>query len=108
VTASRGPLDGVRVLEVGGIGPTPFAAMLLADMGADVLRIERSAAMAARAAHDPTMRGRQTVVLDIKADAGRDAVLRAGVSTPTHRRGCTLTASCDRLHFANERLPRSS
>ena len=36
-----GPLHGVRVLEVGGIGPTPFAGMLLADMGADVLRLDR-------------------------------------------------------------------
>ncbi len=36
-----GPLDGVRVLEIAGIGPAPFGAMLLADLGADVVRIER-------------------------------------------------------------------
>jgi len=39
--ASNGPLAGVRVLEFGGIGPGPFAAMLLGDMGADVVRIDR-------------------------------------------------------------------
>ena len=38
-----GPLAGVRILEIAGIGPGPFAAMLLADMGADVLRIDRIA-----------------------------------------------------------------
>ena len=36
-----GPLAGIRVLEVGGIGPNPFAGMMLADMGADVLRLDR-------------------------------------------------------------------
>ena len=36
-----GPLAGVRIVELGGIGPTPFASMLFAEMGADVLRISR-------------------------------------------------------------------
>ena len=38
-----GPLDGFRVVEMGGIGPTPFAGALLGDLGADVLRIDRIA-----------------------------------------------------------------
>ena len=59
--ARQGPLTDVRVLEIGGIGPTPFAGMLLADMGADVLRIERSAAAAVVPADDPTRRGRQSI-----------------------------------------------
>ena len=40
-----GPLSGIRVIEVAGIGPGPFAAMVLADMGADVLRIDRAASV---------------------------------------------------------------
>jgi alpha-methylacyl-CoA racemase len=71
----QGPLTDVRVLEIGGIGPTPFAGMLLADMGADVLRVERSAAAAVVPAHDPTRRGRQSIALDLKSDEGREALL---------------------------------
>ena len=43
-----GPLQGVKVIEMVGIGPCPFAAMMLADMGAEVLRIDRKSAPAAR------------------------------------------------------------
>jgi len=43
-----GPLQGMRVIEMAGIGPAPFAAMLLADMGADVVRIERGRGSARR------------------------------------------------------------
>jgi alpha-methylacyl-CoA racemase len=71
----HGPLTDVRVLEIGGIGPTPFAGMLLADMGADVLRIERSAAATAVPADDPTRRGRQSIGLDLKSAGGREALL---------------------------------
>jgi alpha-methylacyl-CoA racemase len=73
--ARQGPLTDVRVLEIGGIGPTPFAGMLLADMGADVLRIERSAAAAVVPADDPTRRGRQSIALDLKSADGREALL---------------------------------
>lgn len=71
----QGPLTDVRVLEVGGIGPTPFAGMLLADMGADVLRIERSAEATVVLASDPTRRGRQSVAFDLKCAEGREALL---------------------------------
>jgi alpha-methylacyl-CoA racemase len=71
----QGPLTDVRVLEVGGIGPTPFAGMLLADMGADVLRLDRSPQEAAAPPNDPTRRGRQSIALDLKSTAGRDALL---------------------------------
>ena len=69
---SHGPLSGVKVLEVGGIGPNPFAGMLLSDMGAEVLRLDRAPFTGPK---DPTLRGRQTVPLNLKADAGREAVL---------------------------------
>jgi alpha-methylacyl-CoA racemase len=71
----QGPLTDVRVLEIGGIGPTPFAGMLLADMGADVLRVERSSGAAVVPAGDPTRRGRQSIALDLKSADGREALL---------------------------------
>jgi len=65
-----GPLAGIRILEVGGIGPTPFAGMLFADMGADVLRLDRAVG-----GDDPTLRGRQVIAVDLKSASGRDAAL---------------------------------
>ncbi|MDH7799183.1 MULTISPECIES: CaiB/BaiF CoA-transferase family protein [unclassified Beijerinckia] len=64
----RGPLTGVRVVEFGGLGPAPFAAMLMADLGADVLRIDRPGKGASES-HDITSRNRRYVELDLKRDA---------------------------------------
>lgn len=65
-----GPLEGVRVIEMAGIGPGPFCAMLLADMGADVLRVDRADAVGAPGErdprHEPLNRGRRSVALDLK------------------------------------------
>ncbi len=77
---SRGALDGVRILEIGGLGPGPFAAMLLADHGADVLRIDRAPTPSTDALMgpcNPTLRGRAAV--DARPQAARRprAVLRA-------------------------------
>jgi alpha-methylacyl-CoA racemase len=76
VNAPRGPLHGVRILEVGGIGPNPFAGMLLADMGADILRLDRlgEASLFPREA-DPTKRGRASVGVDLRKDEGKALVL---------------------------------
>ena len=73
-----GPLAGVRVVEVAGIGPAPFCAMLLADLGAEVLRVERPAAEAAPglAAAPLLARGRRSVALDLKHPDGAEAVRR--------------------------------
>ena len=70
-----GPLNGVRILEIGGLGPVPFAGMMLADMGADVIRLDRSADSPHGVVADPVMRGRQAIALDLKSTAGRDAAL---------------------------------
>jgi alpha-methylacyl-CoA racemase len=71
-----GPLEGLKVLELAGIGPSPYACMLLADLGADVLRLERGNL---DAPDDPTdeilNRSRYSVAVDLKNDAGRDLVL---------------------------------
>jgi alpha-methylacyl-CoA racemase len=72
--AANGPLAGVRVIELGGIGPGPFAAMLLADMGADVVRIDRPGA---EAKLDTVLhRGRNAfAAADLKQASDREAVL---------------------------------
>ena len=70
-----GPLEGIRIVEFAGIGAGPFAAMLLADMGAEVVRIDRKAAPAPRNT-DVTLRGRRTVLLDLKLPASRDTALK--------------------------------
>lgn len=73
---AAGPLAGLRVIELAGIGPGPFAAMWLADMGADVLRLERGDPDAAPGEYwDLTARSRPSVALDLKCPAGRDLVL---------------------------------
>ncbi|MDZ7644223.1 MAG: CaiB/BaiF CoA-transferase family protein [Woeseiaceae bacterium] len=73
-----GPLAGFRIVEIAGIGPTQFCGMLLADMGAELLRIERIEADAASMIprrYNLMNRGRPCITLDLKSDAGRDAVL---------------------------------
>lgn len=60
-----GPLRGIRILEIAGIGPSPFAAMLLSDMGAEVIRIERNSAATANSC-DVSLRGRRSIALDLK------------------------------------------
>src|SRR6185295_1654517 len=61
---ASGPLNGVKVVEFAGIGPGPFCCMLLSDMGADVVRIDRPAGRAMR--NDVTARGRRSIALDMK------------------------------------------
>jgi alpha-methylacyl-CoA racemase len=74
-----GPLEGIRVVEMAGIGPTPFCGMLLADIGADVVRIDRpgGASGIQQALSDPVLeRGKTRVELDLKSAGGIDAALR--------------------------------
>jgi alpha-methylacyl-CoA racemase len=69
----NGPLRGVRVIEFAGLGPGPFACMLLADMGADIVRIDRPGAKP-RHPMDLIGRGRRTVHLDLKSEDDRKQV----------------------------------
>jgi alpha-methylacyl-CoA racemase len=87
-----GPLAGLRVVELAGIGPGPHAAMVLADLGADVVRVDRPGA-GGDATADPTLRGRRRLAADLKDPAGKAAVLglveRADVLIEGYRPGVT-------------------
>ncbi|WP_433065710.1 CaiB/BaiF CoA transferase family protein [Dactylosporangium sp. CS-033363] len=75
---SEGPLRGLRVVELAGIGPGPFAAMLLADLGADVVRVDRvgpGSPIAPPPAGDLTNRGKRSVAADLKTPEGVEVVL---------------------------------
>lgn len=92
---TRGPLDGVRVIELGGIGPGPHAAMMLADLGADVVRVRRPGGLTMPAENlDLLHRGKRIVDLDVKADPQRllDLVAKADVLLDCFRPG-----TCERL-----------
>ena len=75
-----GPLKGIRVVEIAGIGPGPFAAMMLADLGADVVRIDRADRVRDETPHTPhpdlLNRGRRSVGVDLKHPAGVETVLK--------------------------------
>ena len=91
--SGHGPLAGVRVVELAGIGPGPFAAMLLADLGADVVRVDRPGGpgLGIDPALDVTGRNKRSVVVDLKAADGPATVLdlaeRADVLIEGYRPG---------------------
>jgi alpha-methylacyl-CoA racemase len=101
-----GPLTGLRVVELAGIGPGPHAAMILGDLGADVVRIDRPGASGA----DPMLRNRRFVVADLKSEQGRELVLKlvakADVLIEGYRPGVTerLGLGPDDCAKVNERL----
>jgi len=75
-----GPLTGYRILEIAGIGPGPFAAMLLADMGAEVIRVDRAQSVRGPAPDKPAgdlmLRGRRNIALDLKNPDGVETLLQ--------------------------------
>jgi len=71
-----GPLDGIRVIELGGIGPTPFAGLMLAELGADVVRIDRPGERNPLALAAGLRRSRPSIAVDLKSSAGSDVVKR--------------------------------
>lgn len=73
---SSGPLTGLRVVELAGIGPGPHAAMVLADLGADVVRVERPGPVAGMGEADVTLRGRRWVRANLKDERDRAVVMR--------------------------------
>ncbi|TGN76346.1 CoA transferase [Streptomyces bauhiniae] len=111
-TPGQGPLSGVRVVELAGIGPGPFAAMLLADLGADVVRVDRpdGPGLGIDPARDVTNRNKRSVVVDLKAPDGAARVLdlaeRADVLIEGYRPGVAerLGVGPADCHARNPRL----
>ncbi|MET8966789.1 CaiB/BaiF CoA transferase family protein [Streptomyces hydrogenans] len=111
-TERTGPLAGVRVVELAGIGPGPFAAMLLADLGADVVRVDRpgGAGLGVDPAKDLTNRNKRSVLVDLKAPEGPAAVLdlveRADILVEGYRPGVAerLGVGPERCLARNPRL----
>ncbi len=71
-----GPLKGIRIIEIAGIGPGPFCAMMLADMGAEVIRIDRASAAGAAAKWNVLNRNRRSLAVDLKNPEGVELVLK--------------------------------
>ena len=74
--ARRGPLTGIRVVELAGLGPAPHACMVLADLGADVLRVDRPGGGFGVSAHDVLTRSRRSAAVDLKRPGAAEVVLR--------------------------------
>ncbi|GAA3177507.1 CaiB/BaiF CoA-transferase family protein [Nonomuraea roseoviolacea subsp. carminata] len=106
----QGPLAGVRVLELAGLAPGPFAGMMLADHGAEVLRIDRVAAVSAVPRSDVMDRGKRTIGLDLKAPEGvaafKELARGADAVIEVFRPGVAerLGIGPADLHAVNERL----
>jgi alpha-methylacyl-CoA racemase len=107
-----GPLHGLRVVELAGIGPGPHAAMILGDLGADVVRIERPGKPGGVpvSGRDYLLRNRRSVAANLKSDEGRELVLRliakADVLIEGYRPGVTerLGLGPDDCAKVNDRL----
>jgi alpha-methylacyl-CoA racemase len=112
--ALSGPLSGLRVVELAGIGPGPHAAMILGDLGADVVRIDRPSSggggVGGGVVKDAMMRNRRIVTADLKSDEGRELVLKlvakADVLVEGYRPGVTERLGLGPEHCAkvNDRL----
>ena len=113
--ARTGPLVGLRVIEIGSLGPGPFAAMLLADLGADVVRIDRPTGSGlvgpnADSSVELLNRGRRSIAVDLKHPQGAEVVLRlvpeADVLIEGFRPGVTerLGIGPDECRAANPQL----
>lgn len=77
---AKGPLAGIRIVELGGVGPVPFCCMLLSDLGADIIRIDRPPGYDGGQPGDPRFnllnRGRRSAALDLKRKEAVEAVLK--------------------------------
>ena len=111
-TPGHGPLSGVRVVELAGIGPGPFAAMLLADLGADVVRVDRpgGVGLAINTEYDITNRNKRSVIVDLKSADGPARVLdlaaRADILIEGYRPGVAerLGVGPEACHARNPEL----
>ncbi|WP_241248889.1 CaiB/BaiF CoA-transferase family protein [Rhodococcus sp. X156] len=100
-----GPLQGLKVLEIASLAPGPFAVTMLADMGAEVLRVDRATAVGGTAPADPPLdplgRGRRSVAVDLKDPAGVEVVLQLAAQADVLVEGFR-PGVCERLGFGPE------
>ena len=93
-----GPLAGITVIELAGLGPAPMGGMMLADMGAEVIRVDRPGAADPHVAEPVSARGKKSVVLNLKSDEGLSTLLKlidqADVLIDPYRPGV-----CEKLGF---------
>ena len=105
-----GPLTGYRIIEIAGIGPGPFAAMLLADIGAEVMRVDRAQAVRGGDPERPPLdvlgRGRRSIGVDLKHPDGVEAVLRLVRAAPTRCIEGFRPGVIERLGLGPDELPR--
>src|SRR6202007_1700965 len=107
---SNGPLSGLRVVELAGIGPGPHAAMILGDLGADVVRIDRPSGSPGGVVKDAMSRNRRIVTSDLNSEEGREMVLKlvakADVLIEGYRPGVTerLGLGPEQCAEVNDRL----
>ena len=71
-----GPLKGLKIIEMAGIGPGPFCGMVLADLGAEVIRVDRASAAGTGTRQEPANRGKRSIAIDLKSPEGIEVVLK--------------------------------
>ena len=71
-----GPLKGLKIIEMAGIGPGPFCGMVLADLGAEIIRVDRASAIGTGSKQEPSNRGKKSIAVDLKAKEGIEVVLK--------------------------------
>ena len=71
-----GPLQGLKIIEMAGIGPGPFCGMVLADLGAEVIRVDRASAIGSGSREEPANRGKKSIAIDLKSSEGVEVVLK--------------------------------
>ena len=71
-----GPLKGLRIIEMAGIGPGPFCGMILADLGAEIIRVDRASAIGTGSREEPSNRGKKSIAVDLKSEEGVEVVLK--------------------------------
>ena len=71
-----GPLKGLKIIEMAGIGPGPFCGMVLADLGAKIIRVDRASAIGTGSKQDAANRGKRSIAIDLKSEEGVEVVLK--------------------------------
>jgi len=71
-----GPLKGLKIIEMAGIGPGPFCGMVLADLGAEIIRIDRASAIGTGSKQEAANRGKKSIAVDLKSSEGAEVVLK--------------------------------